>query len=148
MAAEAEEELRQVEPERAGDLDVLSVWQSLWCVTRRWPEAAEVARRLCDMEPNNGDWPIQLAYATRRASSIEEAERILRDARERFPRESTIVYNLACYACQQDRLDEARTLLRTAFEMNASHYRLAQTDPDLAPLRAELDILLSGGGLA
>lgn len=145
MVEDAEQELIALEPGRAGEREVLILWLELWSATARWNKAVEVARTLAQMEPDEADWQIRLAYSTRRAFSILDAEKILREAMERFPKESLIVYNLACYACQLGRMDEARRLLRKAFEMNPTHYRGAHEDDDLKPLKAEFALLLSGG---
>ena len=43
-----------------------------------------------------------------------DAPPALRPAFEKFPKVSVIPYNLACYACQMNKLDEARVWLRRA----------------------------------
>jgi Flp pilus assembly protein TadD len=87
------------------------------------------------LQPDEPQWTISLAYATRRSRSIAEAEAILRAARARFPREAILPYNLACYASQLGRLDEARALLAEATALDESLKDLAAQDPDLLPLR-------------
>jgi predicted Zn-dependent protease len=100
-----------------------------------WAEAREWAEHLVMLQPDEPQWTISLAYATRRARSLPEAEAILRAARARFPREAVLPYNLACYAAQLGRLDEARTLLAEATALDESVMDLAAQDPDLLPLR-------------
>jgi hypothetical protein len=58
----------------------------------------------------------------------------------RFPGESVIPYNLACYACQLGEMDAARRWLAKAVQVGgrAMIRRMAQDDPDLLPLRGFL----------
>lgn len=55
---------------------------------------------------------------------------------DKFPDQWLIPYNLACYACQLGRLDEAREWFRRALTMgDGKAIKLeALNDPDLAPL--------------
>jgi len=56
-------------------------------------------------------------------------------AQDRFPKNATVPYNLACYCCQLNRLDEAEKWLKKAMAINESHVkRMAIDDPDLKPL--------------
>lgn len=48
------------------------------------------------------------------------------------------IYNLACAHSVAGRLDRARPLLRTAFQLRPDLAAFALEDPDLAPLREEL----------
>ena len=53
-----------------------------------------------------------------------------------FPDEWLINYNLACYLCQMNRLDEAEEMLAEARTMRGEKVeQLAANDEDLAPLR-------------
>ena len=61
----------------------------------------------------------------------------LRPAFEKFPKETIIPYNLACYAAQMGRLDEAWEWLHKAMAAAESVNRIKQmalADPDLQPL--------------
>lgn len=101
----------------------------------QWREAVPLARQLVEAEPGEvGHW-ISLAYALRRAESLPPAEEVLGEASRRFPACALIWFNLACYAAQQGRLAEARTLLATALRLEPAMEELARTDADLQPLR-------------
>src|SRR5215211_3159726 len=50
-------------------------------------------------------WPVSLAYATRRAQSLKAAKLILLEAATKHPEEPLIFYNLGCYECQLGDLD-------------------------------------------
>ena len=50
----------------------------------------QIAKRLKQFEPDNVQWTFSLAYATRRAYSIDVAMEILIDAEAKFPGEAAI----------------------------------------------------------
>jgi Tfp pilus assembly protein PilF len=77
---------------------------------------------------------ISLAYATRRANSIQAAKEILLNAEPRFPKEPAIKYNLACYFCQTGHIQKAKNYLKKAFEIDLNWRRAALEDEDLKPL--------------
>lgn len=104
--------------------------------TGQWPEAAAIARHMVIINPEDPQWWISLAYATRRAEDIRKAEKILLDATTFHPDEPLIRYNLACYSSVQGRLDEARLRLDHALSLSPELGRLAAVDEDFAPLRA------------
>lgn len=103
---------------------------------QEWAAAAEICLPMLEREPSDPGWWIQAAYAQRRASSIEEAEIILRSGLQGHPRHVLILYNLACYACVQERFVEACTLLSQAFaEETDPALAMAEKDPDLEEIR-------------
>jgi hypothetical protein len=53
----------------------------------------------------------------------------------------TALYNIACYHALGGRLDEARPLLREAFQMRPDLTEFSLTDTDLTALRGELESL-------
>ena len=62
-------------------------------------------------------------------------------AAERFPKEVLVRFNLACYACQMQRLDEARQWLERAFQIGGKADIKVQAllDDDLQPLWEEIE---------
>jgi len=94
----------------------------------------EIAKRLKEFEPDNVQWRISLAYATRRAYSIDVAMEILLNAEAKFPREAAIPYNLACYYCQGGEMETAKRYLKKAFEIDLDLRTAALEDEDLKPL--------------
>jgi hypothetical protein len=62
---------------------------------------------IVEFQPDEGEWTILLAYATRRANSIHAAKEILLNAEPKFPTGATIKYNLACLLLS-DRRDRSR----------------------------------------
>lgn len=101
-------------------------------------ESWEAARRLAlDVRtalPGESFVWIQLAYATRRARTLSEAEAILLEALDAFPEDALIPYNLSCYACRQQELVQARDYLKQAIGLENSFRLMALEDEDLEPL--------------
>lgn len=103
-----------------------------------WAPAATISEALAKADPRNpGHW-VHWAYASRRHDSLAAAEKILREAIELHPAIAVIPFNLACYCAQSERFDESLIFLRRAIKLDEAFARLAQTDADLAPLRARL----------
>jgi predicted Zn-dependent protease len=103
-----------------------------------WAEAADLAQALCGEEPGEAGHWLQLAFATRRAHSLEAARSILRRALKRFPREALIPFNLACYECQLGHPDQALHYLGKAEALAPQCRHLALRDEDLKPLWDQL----------
>lgn len=135
-------------PEDAlAELDELTVGSSLALHLRvdalfrlqDWRAAIEIALPMTVQEPTDPAWWIQAAYAQRRARSIESAETLLRDGLRHHPQHALVLYNLACYACVQDRPDEARELIMRALRIDpAQVLAMAKKDPDLLAIRGWL----------
>ena len=71
-----------IEPEDKTRKEVLGARVDIYMAAKKWDTAAAVAGHLVKVEPENANWWINLAYATRRFESIEQAEAILLRARE------------------------------------------------------------------
>jgi hypothetical protein len=103
-----------------------------------WAGALAVADKILKVVPDRSSGWVHKAYALRRVQGggLAQAELVLREAVERFPRESLIPFNLACYACQMSREDEALQWLQRAFGLpkTATLKAMALEDEDLRPL--------------
>lgn len=142
VSAEAEAELAKISERNQWFPDVLEVRWILLAEARRWDAALEIARALVKLAPDRASAWLHQAYALRRATGggLQQAWDALLPAFEKFPRESTIPYNLSCYACQLNQIDDARTWLRRAFQ-NGDRERLkkmALGDDDLKSLWDEI----------
>jgi tetratricopeptide (TPR) repeat protein len=139
---EAEEDLNRVSAMQQCHPDVLEVRWLILAQTGRWEAALEAARTLLKMAPNRSSGWLHQAYALRRAAKdgLRLAWDALLPAFKRFPREATIPYNLSCYACQMDQIDEARSWLQRAMVLGdrSEIKQMALSDPDLKPLWAEI----------
>jgi Flp pilus assembly protein TadD len=92
--------------------------------------------------PGSANSWLHRAYALRRATDggLAKARAALEPAAARFPGEPVISYNLSCYACQMQDLDEARAWLQRALKAGQKKEikRMALADPDLEPLWQEI----------
>lgn len=135
MKTDAAEALAGVEPAERDATPVLSLRAALHVERAEWADAAALLGRLCEREPGEAGHWIQHAYATRRHTGMADARVILQRGLELHPKEPTIHFNLACYEAQSGNLAEARTWLASACRLDGDFVAMAQTDPDLAPLR-------------
>src|ERR1043165_8008655 len=77
MLETANEELDKIEPRLRAHAEVLKIRLEIYFEAKKWSIVVEVARQLSIIQPESPDWPIQLAYATRRVECIEAAKEIL-----------------------------------------------------------------------
>ena len=120
--------------------EYLGIKLAYFMAREKWPDAQGVAKTLVDMDPENSQWIISLAYVTRRAESIEAARAILLYAESKLPKEPTIPYNLTCYDCQLGDILSAKKFFEVALMMEPKMWRMAVDDDDLKPLWAEMGI--------
>ena len=118
MFAEADSELDKIDPFCRALPEILAVRIAIYRGLKKWEAMQQIAKRLKEFDPGNVQWTISLAYATRRAFSIEVAMEILLEAEPKFPREAAIPYNLACYYCQLGEMDKAKCCLKRALEID------------------------------
>jgi tetratricopeptide (TPR) repeat protein len=136
LLEEATAELAQLPPDSIDSDEALALRMEIFRAQSRWIKLRLTAGELTRRQPANADAWITFAYATRRAESLHAAEAILRAAELRHPHEPTIQFNLGCYACQRGDLAEARRRVDAAIALEPHFKIAAQTDPDLAALRA------------
>ncbi len=137
---EAAAELARVSPAAAAHPDVLEARWRLCACERRWADALTIARALQTAIPNSPVGWIDHAFALHELNRTPEAQAVLLPAVRRFPRTLVIPYNLACYACQLGRLDDARRWLDRAVALRDRDAirRMALNDDDLEPLWPEI----------
>jgi len=146
-ASEALAELNQLSVEGQANADALEIrWLAL-AEQREWEAASLVGRALILAAPERaGSW-LHHSYALRRASSggLAAAFDALSSVAEKFPEESTIPYNLACYSCQMQRpAEDTLGWLQRALKIGGREIilRMALQDSDLKPLHAEIARLM------
>ncbi len=143
--AEALAELDHVRPANQKHPDVFEVRWEICAGQKDWPKALTVARTLLAIAPDRASGWLHQAYALRRVpeGGLPAAHAALLPAFAKFPREPVIPFNLACYACQMHRLDEAREWFRRAAAVGGKPtlQAMALADPDLEPLWSELAAL-------
>jgi tetratricopeptide (TPR) repeat protein len=110
MFLEADAELDKIDPFNRAAPEVLAIRLAIYHGLKKWELMQEIAKRLAEFEPDDIQWTISLAYATRRADSIQAAKAILLNAEPKFPNEAIIKYNLACYCCQLGEIQNAKII--------------------------------------
>jgi tetratricopeptide (TPR) repeat protein len=134
MFIDPDAELDRIDPFCRHLPEILEVRQHIYRALEKWDLMQAVAHRLRASDPENPARAVSLAYAIRRAESVEKACHLLRFAVDDFSKHALIQYNLACYECQMGNLDEAKTLLQRAFALDDSLSKTALDDTDLKPL--------------
>jgi len=134
MFLEANTELDKIDPFNRAVPEVLALRIEIYRGLAKWELMQELAKRLTDFQPDDLQWTISLAYATRRADSIEAAKEVLLNAEPKFPKEAAIKYNLACYFCQTGNIQSAKNYLKEAFEIDLNLRMAALEDEDLKRL--------------
>lgn len=143
-AAEARSEFEQIRPARRTHPQVLDCEWQLLAREQRWQAAVEVGERMVRVSPNDASAWVHRSFALHELRRTREAFDQLLPAVERFPGETVIPYNLACYTCQLGDLPAARRWLNQSLALTESadhkliRLRSALTDVDLAPLWPEL----------
>jgi tetratricopeptide (TPR) repeat protein len=134
MFLDADAELERIDPFNRAAPEVLAIRIAIYQGLKEWGAMREIAKRLAEFQPEEVQWVVSYAYASRRAESIAAAKEILLNAEAKFPKETIIKYNLACYCCQMGDVENAKNYLKKAFEIDSSWRSLALEDEDLKPL--------------
>src|SRR5437773_578517 len=77
MFDDANAELEKIDPFLRAAPEVLAVRVAIYHGLKKWELMREVAKRLKEFQPNEIQWVLSYAFATRRAVSIEIAKEIL-----------------------------------------------------------------------
>jgi tetratricopeptide (TPR) repeat protein len=136
MLAEAAAELDRITGGDAQSKEVLAVRLAVLHEQQDWPAARNLAGALVRRDPAEPALWITWAYATRRADSLDAAEKILLEAEILHPGDPTIHFNLGCYACQRGDLPLAKLRVDRAIAIDPKFLAIAAKDSDLEPLRA------------
>jgi tetratricopeptide (TPR) repeat protein len=136
---EAGEEITKISPANLEHPDVLEVRWQICAALKSWEAALEVADLLMGKMPEQDSAWLHRAYALRRVTNggLQKAWDALRPANEKFPHSPLIPFNLACYAAQLGRLEEAWEWLHKAMEAAkdvAMIKQMALADEDLKNL--------------
>jgi predicted Zn-dependent protease len=114
-------------------------WQ-IFAQQKRWQECVLTARAITRNYPAEPLGWIHLSYALHELKRTQEAWDNLIAVVEDFPKEPTMRYNLACYACQLGDLPAARRWLKKTFALGRKKETklMALQDADLQPLWPEI----------
>jgi Flp pilus assembly protein TadD len=135
MIAHAAAELDCISGADAQSREVLAVRLAVLHEQKNWPAVRDLASTLVRRDPAEPALWITWAYATRRADSLDAAEKILIEAEKLHPADPTIHFNLGCYACQRGDLPAAKERVDCAIKLDAKFKAIAETDTDLQALR-------------
>lgn len=116
--SEAGEEIARISSENLEHPDVLEVRWAVCAAGESWEAGLAVAETLLRAAPDRASGWLHRAYALRRVKEggLQRAWEALRPGYDKFPKAEVIPYNLACYAAQMGRLDEAWEWLHKAME--------------------------------
>jgi len=139
-AHSAEAELAQLAPTCQDHPEVLDFRWQLQAAHQDWPACLQLADQLIKADPDLQTGWIHRSYALHELKRTQEAWENLRPTVERFPSEPIIPYNLACYACQLGRHDEAWRWLEAAAHRSSAEriLHMALGDADLKPIWPQL----------
>jgi len=141
-SSDARAELDSIALEQQSHPAVLEVRWQICAHERNWSGALDVARAELVAAPSGCSGWLHQAYALRRKTGggLPQAKEALLPAAEKFPEEPVIAFNLACYSCQLQELDEAREWLAQAAKVGGRETikEMALADDDLKPLWPEI----------
>ncbi len=142
-ARSAREELAKLSPKVREEAGVAELEWTICARAEDWIAAFAVAEQMVQTNPERSFGWVHRAYAARRmpGGGLARAWALLRPAAEKFPKEHLIPYNLACYAAQSERLEEAWDWLQRARDASGNSEEvkaMALVDDDLRPLWGRL----------
>lgn len=105
--SEAEAEFKKLSQPYPSHPQYLRVKCRLLIAQKRWPEALQVSRQQLRLSPAHSQGWVDLAYCLHELQRTDEAYFTLRAASQKFPRNSVVTFNLACYCCHLKRYDDA-----------------------------------------
>jgi predicted Zn-dependent protease len=137
---EANEELEEITPLMRAHPSVLFVRYHVYAMAKKWEGAADIARALSELVPDDSFGFVQMAFALHELKRTKEAWNVLLPVVDKFSDDPIIRYNLACYACQLGDLKEAWTWLQAAIDLASKTdiRKMALDDPDLEPLWGQI----------
>ena len=137
---EANEDLERITPEMRAHPDVLKMRWRIYTAAKKPAMAAEVARGLTVLLPEQSFGWIHWAFSLHELKLTKEAQSVLLPLVDKFTTEHILSYNLACYACQLGELKEAKEwLIKAIAKAGKKDIRImALDDPDLEPLWKEI----------
>lgn len=137
---EARLEFDQISKACRGEVEVQEVEWRLLSEEKRWEESLAVAEAMIQIAPEDPSGYIKRSYALHELKRSLEALNSLLPVIGKFPDIPVVYYNLACYACQLDKLTVAGDWLHQAFALERAQkgprllFDKALEDMDLRPL--------------
>lgn len=141
MRDEAWAELESVMQDYGASIEVRELTLCFLLSERRWKEALELSRTICEEMPEVDTGFIHAAYCLHEMGDTNTACDTLRCGPESLASNPLYHYNLGCYHAVLGDLGEAANALRIAFKLDAKLAEMAKSDPDLVDIRELLDSL-------
>jgi len=140
---EARGELKRISAAFRDHPDVLEVRFLMNAVLRRWDPALNIARVLTRVAPERLTGWVATANALHGLNQTQRAMNTLVSVSDRFPDNSTVPYNLACYSARLGKVGEACNWLKRALRIDGSKELklMALRDPDLSPIWENVDTI-------
>ncbi len=141
---EALNELDNISAEGSQDPQVLELRWGIYSTLKEWKLALKTAEKLIEVAPDKPGGYVNRSYSLHELKRTREAYELLLMAEKKFPDVSIIAYNLACYSCQLNRLEEAMEWLKKALLLEQDKNKIktmALADPDLQPLWDKIKLL-------
>jgi tetratricopeptide (TPR) repeat protein len=137
MLTDASNELELIEGEDRLSNEVLILRSDLYMRAKQWDLLEAMARELTQRDPSYEKGWIDRAYALREMERVPAAKAVLLEAEPIHGKESGVLhFNLACYHCLLGELEETKTRLRRACQLDEELKIGALEDPDLEALWA------------
>ena len=114
MFVEADSELDKIDPFCRALSEVLTVRLAIYRGLKKWELMQQIAKRLKEFDSDNVQWTISLAYATRRAYSIDVAMEILSQRRGEVSERSSNPIQSRVLSLPTWRNRKRQTLLKTS----------------------------------
>jgi len=133
----ASDELEKITPAFRAHPAVLLMRCKIYQAAKKWGYLIEISQTLIEQLPKLAEAWIHRSYALHESNRTREAFDLLLPAAKKFPKLPVIPYNLACYACQLGKLEDAMKQIEQAIDLGGkkNDIRLdALEDPDLEPL--------------
>ena len=133
----ASDELEKITPAFRAHPAVLLMRCKIYQAAKKWDYLIEISQTLIEQLPKLAEAWIHRSYALHELNQTREAFDLLLPAAKKFPKLPVIPYNLACYACQLGKLEDAMKQIEQAIDLadKKNDIRLdALEDPDLEPL--------------
>ncbi|MDZ4815295.1 MAG: hypothetical protein SGI71_03405 [Verrucomicrobiota bacterium] len=135
MSQDALDEINLISSSYETELPVLLHKAQVLNSLQRYTETVLLFGPVIKIVGQHPQFLILLAYATRRAESIDAAYAILARAVESFPKEPLIQYNFACYCAQKGDVESAIIYLKRSIVLDKTFALMALTDHDFDPIR-------------
>lgn len=141
MCEEAWAELKQVTAEYGETMEVRELTLCFLLSERRWQEALDLSRSICEATPDVDMGFIHAAYCLHEMGETSTACDTLRGGPETLTTNPLYHYNLGCYHAVLGEIGEAASSLKEAFKLDGKLAEMAKSDPDLVEIREIIDTL-------